>query len=203
VTILGISFIYGLYSEALDRFWQPQFLDNISIPAAGDLSMISWFGLINAAILGITLFTVEVARRRTGSMDPQQMTRLLAGLSAVISGGLVVFGLARNFPLATAAYGTVAVTRITSQPLFGAWTNRGVPSAVRATVLSTFGQMDAIGQMIGGPIVGIVANLFGLRAALVASGVILAPVLLLFRRAYSQSADPVEEEPISAKSRAR
>ena len=48
--------------------------------------------------------------------------------------------------------------------------------------------MDAIGQVIGGPAIGIIANQFGLRAALVVAGVLLSPVLLLYRRAYGQTA---------------
>jgi len=188
VTILGISFIYGLYSEALDRLWEPQFLDNVAFPNLGELSAVTWFGIINASILIITVGTAEIARRRTQTLGPKQMTRLLAILSAIISGGLVVFGLAMNFPLAIASYGTVAITRKTLHPLYSAWTNRGIPSAVRATVLSTLGQMDAIGQVIGGLAIGIIANQFGLRAALVVAGVLLSPVLLLYRRAYGQTA---------------
>jgi DHA3 family tetracycline resistance protein-like MFS transporter len=194
VTILGITFIYGLYSEALDRLWQPQFLENVTFPTAGNLSSVTWFGLIDASILAITLLTVEIMRRRTRTFQPQQMPRLLAALSAVISGALVVFGLAMNFPLAAASYGTVTVTRRTLQPLYSAWINRGIPSSVRATVLSTFGQMDAVGQIVGGPAVGLLANQFGMRAALVLAGLMLSPVLLLYRRAAGQTTAILERE---------
>lgn len=195
VTILGISFIYGLYSEALDRLWQPQFLDNVAMPTFGDLNAVTWFGIINAAVLILSIGTAEIARRRTPTMAPQQMTRLLAVMSAIISGGLILFGLAMNFPLALTSYGTVAIVRKTLHPLYSAWINRGIPSAVRATVLSVFGQMDAIGQVIGGPAIGLIANQFGLQTALVAAGVVLSPVLLLYRRAFGQSAELAEQEP--------
>jgi DHA3 family tetracycline resistance protein-like MFS transporter len=186
ITILGITFIYGLYSEALDRFWQPQFLENVSLPDIGGLSAISWFGIINATILIITVGTAELARRKTKTMGPQQMTRLLAIMSSGISTGLILFGLARNFPIALASYASVATLRSTLNPLYSAWTNRGIPSSVRATVLSTLGQMDAIGQVLGGPALGLIANQFGFRIALIAAGFVLSPVLLLYRRAYGQ-----------------
>ncbi len=196
VTILGISFFYGLYSEALDRLWEPQFLDNVVMPSYGSLNAVTWFGIISAAVLIISVGTAEIARRRTPAMSPQQMTRLLALMSAIISAGLVIFGLAVNFPLALASYGTVAIVRKTLHPLYSAWINRGIPSAVRATVLSVFGQMDAIGQVIGGPAIGIIANQFGLRAALVAAGIVLSPVLLLYKRACGQSASLTFQEPL-------
>jgi DHA3 family tetracycline resistance protein-like MFS transporter len=114
------------------------------------------------------------------------MVKILALFSAAISAGLVLFGLATSFAIALLSYSTVAIVRRTMQPLYTAWLNRGIPSAVRATVLSTYGQMDAIGQILGGPIVGVVANRLGLRAAIVLAGVLLTPVLALFQRAFDQ-----------------
>ena len=49
------------------------------------------------------------------------------------------------------------------------WLNEQITdSSVRATVLSISGQADAIGQAGGGPVLGVVGNLWGIRAALVA-----------------------------------
>jgi DHA3 family tetracycline resistance protein-like MFS transporter len=57
---------------------------------------------------------------------------------------------------------------------------------VRATVISMSGQVDAIGQIASGPLVGLVGNLVSVRAALSCTGFILAPVLALFARAQRQ-----------------
>jgi MFS transporter, DHA3 family, tetracycline resistance protein len=46
-------------------------------------------------------------------------------------------------------------------------------------VISMGGQVDALGQIIGGPPVGYVGTVFSLRAAMVAVSAILSPVLLL------------------------
>jgi DHA3 family tetracycline resistance protein-like MFS transporter len=121
------------------------------------------------------------------------MTVLLAGLSAIMTGGLLAFGLAQSLPVALIAYGAVDVARGTLGPLFDAWVNRGIPSAVRATVLSSFGQMDAIGQLTGGPLMGIVARRRGIRAAIVLAGIILSPVLALYARAYRQEEEKTPE----------
>jgi DHA3 family tetracycline resistance protein-like MFS transporter len=55
---------------------------------------------------------------------------------------------------------------------------------VRATIISMRGQIDALGQIAGGPPVGAVGTLVSLRAALVTSCAILSPVLLLFAYAF-------------------
>ena len=186
VTILGIALVYGLYSEALDRLWEAHILANFTLPTIGNLSNVVWFGLINASVMIIAIGSTEIIRRRADGLDHRRMVKILALFSAVISAGLVIFGLAANFFMALLAYSTIAIVRRTLQPLYTAWINRGIPSSVRATVLSTYGQMDAIGQILGGPIVGVVAKQFGLRAAIVLAGVLLTPVLALYKRAYGQ-----------------
>ena len=42
------------------------------------------------------------------------------------------------------------------------------------------GQVDAFGQIVGGPPVGYIGNAFSIRAALMASGALLSPVLVLY-----------------------
>jgi DHA3 family tetracycline resistance protein-like MFS transporter len=186
VTILGIALVYGLYSEALDRLWEAHILDNFSLPPIDNINSVVWFGLINASIMIIAIGTTGFLRRRASKLDHGRMVKVLALFSGVISAGLMLFGLASGFSMALLSYSTVAIVRKTMQPLYSAWINRGIPTQVRATVLSTYGQMDAIGQLLGGPVVGIAANRFGLRAAIVLAGVLLAPVLALYRRAYNQ-----------------
>jgi hypothetical protein len=58
--------------------------------------------------------------------------------------------------------------------------------------------MDAIGQTLGGPAIGIVANLFGLRSAIVLAGVLLTPVLALYRRADGQGSDIASAESLKS-----
>ncbi len=185
VTILGIALVYGLYSEALDRLWEAHLLDTFTLPSIASLDTVVWFGIINAAIMIVAIGTTEIVRQRADKLDQRHMVILLALFSATMSLGLLLFGLAAGFAMALAAYSMVAIARKTLQPLYSAWINRGIPSQVRATVLSTYGQMDAIGQLLGGPAVGAIATHFGLRAAMVVAGLLLALVLPLYRRAYA------------------
>jgi DHA3 family tetracycline resistance protein-like MFS transporter len=48
-------------------------------------------------------------------------------------------------------------------------------------------QVDALGQIAGGPIVGVVGRLRSIRAALTTSALILLPVLPLFQRVLNRS----------------
>jgi DHA3 family tetracycline resistance protein-like MFS transporter len=80
-------------------------------------------------------------------------------------------------------------------PLYDTWMNQRIDSRVRATVISMSGQVDAVGQIAGGPGVGWIGSASGLRAALLTSTVLLSPVLVLIARAHgnrraSQAAGP-------------
>ncbi|HEU5383977.1 MAG TPA: hypothetical protein VFV38_51945 [Ktedonobacteraceae bacterium] len=65
-------------------------------------------------------------------------------------------------------------------PIFTSWLARNSSARVRATLISLDGQMDALGQIAGGPPIGLLGTLFSLRVALATLSTILAPVLLLY-----------------------
>ena len=78
----------------------------------------------------------------------------------------------------------VGLARNVGRPVFQTWLNRNVEeSGVRATVLSITNQADAVGQWTGGPAIGLIGNVFSIRAALSAGALCMAPALALYRRA--------------------
>jgi DHA3 family tetracycline resistance protein-like MFS transporter len=63
-----------------------------------------------------------------------------------------------------------------------AWINQQIESKVRATVLSMTGQIDALGELSGGPVLGSIGRLLSLRAALWASAATLSLTVPLYQR---------------------
>lgn len=183
LAIMGVGLLYGLYSEGFDRLWTPHLLDNFVVPWLADVPSVVWFGVIGALSSLLALGATEIARRSIGEDNPNGAGRLLlicTGLMIVILAG---FALALEFPLAVAALLAFNTLRAVTGPLFSTWSNHHIDSRVRATVLSMFGQIDAIGQIAGGPPVGWVGITFGVRAALLTSAAILSPALLFILRA--------------------
>lgn len=183
MVMLGIAACYGLSSEGLDRLWEAHLLENFTLPSLAPFPDLVWFGGIHAVAMLATLGVSEVLRRRTRQFGHRMLVVLLWGESLLMVAGLLVFALGGHFALAVAAYLLVYVVRHCGQPLRIAWVNRGLESRVRATILSTVNQMDAVGQLTGGPLVGAVGNVWGLRAALVSVALLLAPVWGLYARA--------------------
>ncbi len=188
VTLMAIGLLAGLSSEGIDRLWEAHFLTNFTFPAFGGWSYLVWFGVINFGAMILTLLATEWVRRRSDALGHTIIARYVLLLHAGTIAGLVAFGLSRGFMLAVAAWSVIAVTRQTTRPLYAAWVNRGLESSVRATVLSTVNQMDSLGQVVGGPLLGALATRFGLRAAMLTVALWLFPVLGLDIRAKRQGA---------------
>ena len=66
---------------------------------------------------------------------------------------------------------------------------------MRATVHSMFGQVDAVGQMLGGPVVAVIAAVGSAVTSLVTSGMLLVPALFFVSRANSQAVEEAEAVP--------
>ncbi len=189
LTLLGISLFYGLYSEGLDRLWTPHLLDNFTVPLLEPVDPVVWFGVIRgvAALIGIA--AVEIVRKRVDVERSAPIARVLMGLALLVAVALAGFALVRNFWVAVVLFWMIGALRTVSGPLYNTWFNRRIDDPqVRATMFSVTGQANAIGQIAGGPAVGAVGNA-SMRAALVVSAVLLAPVAPLYAAARRHDAD--------------
>jgi outer membrane lipoprotein SlyB len=84
-------------------------------------------------------------------------------------------------------------------PLFDTWLNAQITdSSVRATVISLTGQSNAVGQSAGGPVLGLIGNVWGIGAALAAGAAAIAPALGLFARAIVHQGREPELEQLPA-----
>ncbi len=198
LVLLGIGLFFGLYSEGFDRLWTAHLLENFLVPPWLDaLDPVIWFGVIRAVLLLICLAATEVARRRVDTNRPTLLARVLTWNAGVIVLALAGFGLTRIFWVALVLYWVIGVSRSINGPLYSVWFNQRIDDPqVRATMFSVSSQVDAVGQITGGPLVGAVGNV-SIRAALVVSALILSPVLPLYsraiRRGERQPAQPQRE----------
>lgn len=179
--LLAVGVVFGAFSEGFDRLWEAHFLRTLAFPAWPALPSVVWIGLINAGGMVLGLVASEALIRRLDMTDSRRLHSLLFAIAAGLVVSVITFGLAPGFGMGLAAFWTAGVLRSLQYPLASTWLNQQLPSRVRATVLSIYGQSDALGQLAGGPVVGVV-GLRSLRAALVFSGVILTPALLLYGR---------------------
>jgi len=187
-TFAIIAIVLGLYSEGYDRLSEAHFIEQFVFPALpwGGNPIVSWFALLRVFGIFLGLGTTEIVRRRLDTTDSPKVTRALQGIYGLISLGLLGFAWSQNFYLAILATLVVDTARGLTGPLTDTWINKYIDSKVRATMLSMTSQLDALGQMAGGPVVGVIGNLRSIRAALTTSALLILPVVPLYGRTRKQ-----------------
>jgi DHA3 family tetracycline resistance protein-like MFS transporter len=194
ITILCIGLFYGLYSEGFDRLSTAHLLANFTFPSLGQLQPVVWFGIFSAAETLLSLGVTEIVKRRVDTNNQKVVIRALFVVNTMMIVSVLAFALAGNFYLAVIAFLGFGVFRTVNQPVYTTWLTQNIDARVRATVISMSGQVDAFGQIVGGPPVGYIGSAFSLRAALVAVSVILSPVLLLLT--YASRKKKTEVAPV-------
>ncbi|MCX6022642.1 MAG: MFS transporter [Chloroflexi bacterium] len=193
LTLFAIVTLYGVASEGYDRLATPHMLDNFTFPAGAGLDAVGWFSLFRFVLTVLALIATEVVRRWMDTGSPAAMARWLFWISALQIVTIIAFAVAGDFSLAAAALVIGFALRRLHQPISFTWINHSIDDPkVRATVLSMSSQLDALGQIFGGPLIGAVATMSSLRAALAAGGLILSPALLLYGRAARQGGDALD-----------
>lgn len=146
LTLMGIGFFYGLYSEGLDRLWVAHLLESFNPPLVEAVGPVVWFGSIKGILSLASLLTTEVVRRRVDVERSAPAGRILMLNGGLIALLLAVFGIARVFWVALVLYCLVGALRSIIHPLYSTWFNLRIDDAkVRATMLSVVSQVDAIG----------------------------------------------------------
>jgi DHA3 family tetracycline resistance protein-like MFS transporter len=171
--VAGTLFL-GMSSEGFDRLSQPHFLLDVGLPSM--LSRDVWFGVLAIAGALISIGVTGAVGRRL----KKEAGTLLAVVQAVGSAAMIAFGLAGRFWPAVAAYLVVVMARNAAGPVLGAWMVANTSSGSRATVFSMQAQVDALGQIAGGPPSGLVGQRLSIGAGIMTSGLFVLPAVLLF-----------------------
>ena len=199
LSILGIAAFAGMWSEGYDRLWQAHFIRDIGLPSLGGLDPIVWFGVFGAGTILLSIAVAHPLGKRLEHSSLQRLATTLFWLDASLLLSALVFVLAGLFWVALVAYFAVGLARNVANPIFQTWLNRNVEeSGVRATVLSITSQADAVGQWTGGPAIGLIGNVFSIRAALAAGALCMAPALALYRRAARHGGEDTALEDLAA-----
>jgi MFS transporter, DHA3 family, tetracycline resistance protein len=194
-TILGITVVWGLSGEGVDRLYQVHLIKDIGLPSIGRLSPVLWFGLISGGSALIGIAATQVVRSRLDLENHAVVTRSLFAFSAARVVMIAGFALVNNLGAAVIFIWAANVMRQVFGPVQRAWLNRSLDTTNRATLFSVDGQADALGQIVGGPILGGVASAVSIRAALVVSAALLGVALPLLGRAFGQAAPGSREIP--------
>lgn len=196
--LLGVGLFYGLFSEGIDRLWEVHVL-SFQLPTAPALSTATWFGLISGVTSVMSILASQLLTKKANLHHSSVIGGLLVAINSALILSVAAFALAGNFSAAVGCYLATSLLRRTNGPLRSAWVNRSIPSSeVRATILSMAAQLDALGQVIGGPIIGLIAVRGNVSLAILAAGVTLLPIPALYAVAARQKGGALTHPPIGS-----
>src|SRR4029079_7501519 len=184
--LVGVELFMGMSSEAFDRLKEAHFLRDVGLPAVGQLDPVVWFGIFWLAGMVLGFLGTGWLLKRFERRGRKVVTSSLFTLTAMELVAMLAFALTGSTWLAIAALLGVFFSRNLAGPLYTIWLNEQITDAsVRATVLSISGQANAIGQAGGGPVLGVIGNVWGIPAALATGAAVIAPALGLYGRAIA------------------
>jgi DHA3 family tetracycline resistance protein-like MFS transporter len=172
--------VFGIFSEGFDRLWTPFLIDDFVFPSLWNLKPVVWFGIISMAATIMAAFFIGMMDKKTDSSNQDSIIRSLILINVLLPAAVLVFAVSGNFMFAASAYCFAFMLKEGVGPLSDSWINHNLEPKVRATVFSFCSQMNSFGQIVGGPVLGLIATLVSLRAGLAVAGAVLVPTLLLY-----------------------
>ncbi|WIL40036.1 MFS transporter [Kurthia sp. YJT4] len=174
LSLASITLFMGLASEGFDRLWGAHFIENFQL---NEHYTVYWFGLFYALTFLLNIGLLKWMEQIATS----HFARLLMWLNTVLILFMIYFAFTTHFIVAVVLYLCVASLRNVNHPLMNIMMNKQVESKGRATTLSFYGQVDAFGQVAGGPLVGLIALYTSIEGGLFASALLILPTIYFLR----------------------
>jgi len=175
--LLLVFLFYGLYSEGIDRLYELYILENLDLDGLLNVPSVWVIGGLNAVISVGGIFMLGIVKRHLSAGIKTVI--LVVQLTLMMAVGILLFAYSPSVFFAMAGFLVFRMTREGTYPLLEAIQLRNTPSEIKATVLSTFSQTDAIGQLISGPLMVAVAALFGIQPTFAFSAILLVAVIVM------------------------
>jgi DHA3 family tetracycline resistance protein-like MFS transporter len=182
LAVLGVGLVFGLYSEGWDRLWVKYLVDHFVLPVPFGLGPVAFLSLMRAGGLILSMAATGFVEKRLDASHAPSVARAMLVLTALLAASILLFAFSPLLALSVAAIWLVGIGRNILSPLYTAWINQRLEPGTRATVISMSGQVDAAGQIVSGPLAGLV-TLWSVQAAIAFAGLLLTPALPLIARA--------------------
>lgn len=171
---------FGLYSEGIDRTFELNILDNLGFRTLVDLPAIWILGIIAGISELIGLIILELVKRY--SKKGTHITLWAVNFTIMMIVGVLIFAYVNNPYIALSGFLLFSFTRQGTYPLLDTIVIKNTPSNIKATVMSSFGQLDAIGQLLSGALMVSISLAIGLQGMyLVTALLLVVPVIALSR----------------------
>ncbi len=179
VGIAMITLLNGLASEGFDRLYGAHFITDYHL---SERDSIYWFGLFYAVAFLLNIVILHFIEKYMKG----RYVDVLLYTNTLLAGTMIIFAWTGHFWLAVTMYWVTSTLRNVNYPIMSILTNERLESKGRATTLSMFGQLDAFGQIAGGPLVGLFALYTSISGGISVSVFLILPVIYFLWRMKGQ-----------------
>jgi DHA3 family tetracycline resistance protein-like MFS transporter len=181
ILLFSAVILGGLHSEGFDRLWTFRFLRDLSFPTISQMNPLYWFAIIHSGGILINITFIQWIKKSMKESVSIKILWLLSAINMVMASTIFIFAFAGHFYLAAASYWLTYTMKHSHHTLNDIIINKNISdSRIRATVFSMKAQLDQVGQIIGGPIIGLIANKWSVSVGLLASGLIILPIIFIY-----------------------
>ncbi|QLY78557.1 MFS transporter [Clostridium intestinale] len=178
--LLSVTLFYGLASEGYDRLYTAHFLQDTILPSIWNLSSVTWFGIFGISGMLLNAGVMQVIVKRLEKEEKINSAVVLIGTNIFYIIFMLIFALTKDFKIMLMGYLLTNMFRTINGPIFSAWLNNHIDEKARATVISTNSQINALGQIIGGPIIGIIATNISVSIGIAFTALLVSPVIIIY-----------------------
>lgn len=171
ISLAVITVLWGLASEGYDRLWGARFIEDFHL---SEETSVYWFGAFYAITFLLNMIILKYIERHIH----KNYSVILLIINSLLTIMVLIFAFSSYFTLAIVTYLMASTLRKVYYPISSTMTNERLASKGRATALSMFGQLDAIGQIVGGPIIGVIALYTSISYGIASSALLILPIIL-------------------------
>ncbi|WP_454052021.1 MFS transporter [Clostridium sp. Marseille-Q7071] len=178
--LLIVAIFYGLHSEGFDRLWIIHLVKDIGIPKNININEISYVGIVNIVAALISIFLLDYVDKKLEKKNTDKKIILLFVFNLVTSLSICAFAFSINFICGITFYWISIIFTKLNAPLYNAIIVRNSHESYQATIISTYGQINSLGQIIGGPVIGYIATKFSVGYGLAVTSFMLLVVVFIY-----------------------
>ncbi len=173
-----ILLFFGLYSEGIDRTYEVFILDTLQFRELFNLAPIWILSGVNAGILILGYLALIIVKRFL--KKGHHLYLWAFNLTFIMILGLLIFSLSGYAYVSLFGFLMFSLSREGTYPLLNTILVENTPSRIKATVLSSFGQLDAIGQLLSGGLMVVLSLGLSIQSLYLTSALLLTVPLCLF-----------------------
>ncbi len=92
--VLGVGFIYGLYSEGWDRLWVKYLGDTFPLPSLFGMNEVAFFGIMRAVGMLLSIVVTQQVEKRLHSSHAPSIARGMSWLTGSLALAIFIFAFA-------------------------------------------------------------------------------------------------------------